>query len=54
MVPRDRLDCFGGRVGLFHNQPADRLLDEADVVITIGFDPVEYDPGPGTPGASAS
>jgi acetolactate synthase-1/2/3 large subunit len=45
VVPRDRLDCFGGRVGLFHNQPADRLLDEADVVITIGFDPVEYDPG---------
>ncbi len=45
VVPRDRLDCFGGRVGLFHNQPADRLLDEADLVITIGFDPVEYDPG---------
>lgn len=44
VVPRDRLDCFGGRVGLFHNQPADRLLDEADVVITVGFDPVEYDP----------
>jgi len=44
VVPSDRLDCFGGRVGLFHNQPADRLLDEADVVITVGFDPVEYDP----------
>jgi len=44
VVPRDRLDCFGGRVGLFHNQPADRLLDEADLVITVGFDPVEYDP----------
>ena len=44
VVPRERLDCFAGRVGLFHNQPADRLLDAADLVITIGFDPVEYDP----------
>jgi acetolactate synthase I/II/III large subunit len=44
VVPRERLDCFGGRVGLFHNQPADILLDSADVVVTIGFDPVEYDP----------
>ncbi len=44
VVPRERLDCFGGRVGLFHNQPADRLLDAADLVITVGFDPVEYDP----------
>lgn len=44
VLPRERLDCFGGRVGLFHNQPADRLLDDADLVVTIGFDPVEYDP----------
>ena len=44
MVPREHLDCFAGRVGLFHNQPADRLLDAADLVLTIGFDPVEYDP----------
>lgn len=43
-VPPERRDCFGGRVGLFHNQPADRLLDAADLVLTIGFDPVEYDP----------
>lgn len=43
-VPPDRVDCFGGRVGLFHNQPADRLLDGADVVLSVGFDPVEYDP----------
>jgi acetolactate synthase I/II/III large subunit len=27
------------------NQPGDRLLDSADVVITIGYDPVEYPPG---------
>ena len=44
VVPRDQLDHFGGRVGLFHNQPADRLLDEADLVLAIGYDPVEYDP----------
>jgi acetolactate synthase I/II/III large subunit len=44
VVPRELLDCFGGRVGLFHNQPADRILDQADLVLTIGFDPVEYDP----------
>jgi acetolactate synthase-1/2/3 large subunit len=44
VIPRELLECFGGRVGLFHNQPADRLLDTADVVVTIGFDPVEYDP----------
>ena len=44
VLPRERLDCFGGRVGLFHNQPADRLLDGADLVVAIGYDPVEYDP----------
>lgn len=44
IVPREHVDCFAGRIGLFHNQPADRLLDAADLVLTIGFDPVEYDP----------
>lgn len=34
---------FVGRLGLFRNQPADRLLDASDGVICIGFDPVEYD-----------
>jgi acetolactate synthase-1/2/3 large subunit len=43
IIPRDKLHLFGGRVGLFHNQPADRLLDQADVVLTIGYDPIEYD-----------
>jgi acetolactate synthase-1/2/3 large subunit len=38
------LDSFGGRVGQLANQPADRLLEAADLVITIGYDPVEYDP----------
>jgi acetolactate synthase-1/2/3 large subunit len=36
---------FGGRVGQLANQPGDRLLDSADVVITIGYDPVEFPPG---------
>src|SRR3954453_15253617 len=35
---------FGGRVGQLANQPADRLLDSADLVITIGYNPVEYWP----------
>ncbi len=34
---------FYGRVGLFKNQPGDELLDNADLVITVGFDPIEYD-----------
>lgn len=45
VVSHDHVDCFAGRVGLFHNQPADRLLDGADLVLSIGYDPVEYDPG---------
>jgi acetolactate synthase I/II/III large subunit len=43
IVPRSSIHLFGGRVGLFHNQPADQLLDQADVVITVGYDPIEYD-----------
>lgn len=35
---------FIGRVGLFKNQPGDQVLDLADVIITIGYNPVEYDP----------
>jgi acetolactate synthase-1/2/3 large subunit len=35
---------YVGRVGLFANQPAMRLLDAADCVITIGLDPIEFDP----------
>jgi acetolactate synthase-1/2/3 large subunit len=44
VVPREHFDGFGGRVGLFHNQPADKLLDAADVVVAVGYDPVEYEP----------
>jgi len=31
VVGRELLHLFGGRVGLFHNQPADELLDAADL-----------------------
>ncbi len=43
-ISRDLVHLFAGRVGLFRNQPGDRLLESADLVITVGFDPVEYDP----------
>lgn len=43
-VSKDLSARFGGRIGLFRNQPGDRLLHEADVVLTIGYNPVEYDP----------
>ncbi len=45
VVPRELFDYFGGRVGLFHTQPADQLLDAADLVVAIGYNPVEYEPG---------
>ncbi len=44
VVPRDLLESFLGRVGYAHNQPADRMLQQADVVACIGYDPIEYDP----------
>ena len=38
------LDHFIGRVGYTHNQPADVLLRQADVVVCVGYDLIEYDP----------
>lgn len=43
VVSRDLVGCFAGRVGLFRNQPGDQLLNKADVVLTIGYNCVEYD-----------
>jgi acetolactate synthase-1/2/3 large subunit len=43
-VSQEDLPYFGGRVGQIANQPADALLDSGDVVITIGYDAVEYWP----------
>jgi acetolactate synthase-1/2/3 large subunit len=45
VVPKEHFHRFGGRVGLFRTQPADRILDAADLVIAIGYDPVEFEPG---------
>ncbi|WP_342268911.1 acetolactate synthase AlsS [Spiroplasma endosymbiont of Aspidapion aeneum] len=44
IIPRNLEETFLGRVGLFKNQPGDMLLDEADLVIAVGYDPIEYDP----------
>ena len=43
-VSPDLFDRFGGRVGFFNNQPADKLLDAADLVVAVGYDPIEYEP----------
>jgi acetolactate synthase-1/2/3 large subunit len=52
VVSRALLDRFIGRVGYAHNQPADRLLQQADAVVCVGYDLIEYDPtewlGPAT------
>ncbi len=44
VLSRELQYLFIGRVGLFKNQPGDILLEKADVVLTIGYNPVEYDP----------
>lgn len=43
-VRQDHFSRFAGRVGLFNNQAGDRLLQQADLIITIGYSPVEYEP----------
>ena len=43
-VSEDLFQNFGGRVGQLDNSPGDELLAAADVIITVGYDPVEYDP----------
>lgn len=43
-ISRDLEHLFFGRLGLFRNQPGDRLLAKSDLVITLGYDPTEYDP----------
>ncbi|WP_231037762.1 acetolactate synthase AlsS [Pectinatus frisingensis] len=44
LISRNLEENFLGRVGLFRNQPGDHVLEKADVLLTIGYDPVEYDP----------
>ncbi|MGT2932873.1 acetolactate synthase AlsS [Streptococcus catagoni] len=44
IVSRDlEEETFFGRVGLFRNQPGDMLLKKSDLVIAIGYDPIEYE-----------
>jgi acetolactate synthase I/II/III large subunit len=43
-ISQELYPYFGGRVGQIANQPADELLSSADLVITIGYDAVEYWP----------
>ncbi|WP_275555322.1 acetolactate synthase AlsS [Mixta sp. Marseille-Q2659] len=43
-VSQSHFSRFAGRVGLFNNQAGDRLLRQADLIITIGYSPVEYEP----------
>ena len=44
VVPARLGKLFAGRVGLFANQPGDKLLEKADCVVTVGFHLAEYDP----------
>ena len=43
-VSHDLFQSFAGRIGQLNNTPGDELLEAADVIITIGYDPIEYDP----------
>jgi len=44
VVSRVLEDHYLGRVGLFRNQPGDVVLANADVLVAVGYDAVEYDP----------
>ncbi|KAF2018749.1 acetolactate synthase [Aaosphaeria arxii CBS 175.79] len=42
-ISKELVHLFYGRVGLFRNQPGDKLLCHSDLIITIGYDQAEYD-----------
>ncbi|AUG29055.1 MULTISPECIES: acetolactate synthase AlsS [Microbacterium] len=44
IISRDLEDHYLGRVGFARNQPGDVLLHHADLVLTLGYDPVEFVP----------
>ncbi|KMY78573.1 acetolactate synthase [Leuconostoc mesenteroides subsp. dextranicum] len=45
VIPRElEPETFFGRIGLFHNQTGDKLLKQSDLVITLGYDAIEYEP----------
>ena len=43
-ISQDLFPYFAGRVGQLANQPADEVLNAADLVVTIGYDALEYWP----------
>lgn len=43
IISRELEGHFFGRVGLFRNQPGDMLLKRSDLVLAIGYDPIEYE-----------
>ena len=43
VLNRELENHFFGRVGLFRNQVGDELLRKADLVVAIGYDPIEYE-----------
>ncbi|CAF9910499.1 MAG: hypothetical protein GOMPHAMPRED_007103 [Gomphillus americanus] len=42
-VCKQQVHLFYGRIGLFRNQPGDKLLAKSDLILSIGYDPTEYD-----------
>ncbi|WP_439425772.1 acetolactate synthase AlsS [Oenococcus alcoholitolerans] len=43
IISHDLESLYFGRVGLFRNQIGDTLLKQSDLVIAIGYDPIEYE-----------
>ncbi|EOT43404.1 acetolactate synthase AlsS [Enterococcus dispar] len=43
IISRKLEEHFFGRVGLFRNQPGDMLLKRSDLVVAVGYDPIEYE-----------
>lgn len=45
VVSRDlENQSYFGRIGLFRNQVGDQLLQHSDLVLTVGYDAIEYEP----------
>ncbi|CAI2692079.1 acetolactate synthase AlsS [Apilactobacillus apinorum] len=43
VISKDLVENYYGRVSLFDNQIGDTILKNSDLVIAIGYDPVEYE-----------
>lgn len=43
VISRDLEKNYYGRVGLFRNQIGDTILKESDLIIAVGYDPIEYE-----------